>query len=272
MLLNGPQGWRILRIHGHGFNDLEPSATMTWPETIGVSLVPITASTAAFYYACVVPSSQVLGPVLVRGPAESKSVALTFDDGPAPPFTTKILDILRDYKVPATFFVCGKNVERSPAVLERIKAENHTIGNHTYSHPFLYFKTQKRITEEIDRTQTIIERVTGERPKLFRPPYGSRWFGLFPALRERKMPLIQWSDAGFDWRKGYGPAEIARRALKNLTAGSVILLHDGHNAFRPDQFDRASTVAALPTIIEGARKAGLTFVPVQRFLSEQASR
>ena len=222
---------------------------------------------ALFYYACSVPSSQVLGPTLVRGPAAGGGVALTFDDGPARPFTEQILDILRDYNVPATFFVCGKNVERFPDVLRRIHSERHTIGNHTYSHPFLYFKGRRGMAEEIDRTQTAVERVTGLKPSLFRPPYGGRWFGLFDVLAERGMRLVQWSDASFDWKKGNRPADIARLTLRKLKPGSVILLHDGREPCAPHEIDAGVTVQALPAIIEGVRKAGLKFVSIDEFFS-----
>jgi peptidoglycan-N-acetylglucosamine deacetylase len=238
---------------------------MTWLNVIETAAVA--AGMGSLYYACSVPKSQVLGRSLVRGPAEGRKVALTFDDGPAPPFTDQILDILRDHKVPATFFVCGQNVDRNPEALRRIHAEKHGIGNHTYSHPFLYFKSHRRISREIDRTQAAIERVTGIPPRIFRPPYGIRWFGLFPVLRQRGMQLIQWSDAGFDWIEKNSPADIARLSLKGLRAGAVILLHDGRNALPPDQFDRSRTVAALPAIIKGVQKAGFTLVPIQEFVS-----
>jgi peptidoglycan-N-acetylglucosamine deacetylase len=225
------------------------------------------ALSGLLYYACSVPTSQLLGRTLLRGPAASPRVALTFDDGPAPPFTDQILDILREQQVPATFFVCGKNVERHPETLQRIQAEKHCIGNHTYSHPFLYLKSRKQIAQEIDRTQTVIEKFIGCRPKVFRPPYGIRWFGLFPVLRERGMTGVQWSDTGFDWIEKNSSAEIARLTLSRLKAGAVVLLHDGGNVLAPAQFDRSRTVAALPAIIEGARKAGFTFVSVEDFIS-----
>jgi peptidoglycan-N-acetylglucosamine deacetylase len=222
---------------------------------------------AVFYYACAVPRSQILGPTLVHGPAEGGRVALTFDDGPAPPFTEQILDILREYNVPATFFVCGKNVEQFPDLVRRLQSEKHTIGNHTYSHPFLYFKSRARIAEEIDRTQLAIERVTGVRPKLFRPPYGVRWFGLFDVLADRGLEAVQWSDPSFDWKKKNQAADVARLTLREVRAGSVILMHDGREPRSRDGIDAAKTVEALPAIIEGARRAGLRFVPIEEFLS-----
>ncbi len=227
---------------------------------------------AILYYACAVPSSQLLGPAAVRGPSKARSVALTFDDGPAAPFTGEILDILRDYRVPAAFFVCGKNVERFPELVRRIDAEKHVIGNHTFTHSFLYFRSRKRIREEIDRTQKAVERVTGQRPALFRPPYGGRWFGLFDVLRERGMRMVQWSAAGFDWDRRRGAEEVVRATLKNLDAGSIILLHDGREPRPPGRVDAANTVAALPTLIEQVRKAGYSFVPLEEFLPPAADR
>src|SRR5258707_2554771 len=114
-------------------------------------------------YAWSVPQWQIFGPAVVRGRTTGGQVALTFDDGPVAPFTEQILDVLRAKKVTATFFVCGKNVERFPEIVRRIKAEGHTLGNHTYSHPFLYFRSRLDMAREIDRTQEAIEKVAGLR-------------------------------------------------------------------------------------------------------------
>jgi peptidoglycan/xylan/chitin deacetylase (PgdA/CDA1 family) len=217
-----------------------------------------------FWWACSEPSSTFFRPVLIRGPRDGKRVALTFDDGPAEPFTEQVLDILREHRVPATFFVCGKNVERHPELLRRIVAEGHEVGNHTYSHLFVYFKSRRRIAEEIDRTQAIIEKVTNIRPKIFRPPYGARWFGLVPTLLERGMHMILWSATGYDWKKDV--QGITRAALRELKPGAVILLHDGRNALPASKIDRSRTVAALPSIIAGTRQQGYTFAPLREFL------
>lgn len=192
-------------------------------------------------------------------------MALTFDDGPAPPFTAQILDILRDHKVPATFFVCGQNAERYPELVRRIHAEGHALGNHMYSHPFLCFQRRGKTAQEIDRTQEVIEKLTGCRPQLFRPPYGVRWFGLYPVLRERGMHVVQWSDTGYDWENR--AEAIVNAVLRRLRPGSVILLHDGFNVHTPNGcIDRSNTVTALPAILAGGRKAGFTFVSVRDFL------
>jgi peptidoglycan-N-acetylglucosamine deacetylase len=241
---------------------------MNWPLTLVISLI-VAWAIALLYYGCAVPSSQVLGHSLVRGPAGKKRIALTFDDGPTPPVTDQILDILSAYHVTATFFVNGKLVDRFPECLRRIQQAHHSIGNHTYTHLFLYLKSRRRIAREIDRTQDAIERVTGARPELFRCPYGVRWFGLFSVLRHRGMHAIQWSDTGFDWVKKNTPADIARKALENIRDGSVILLHDGCGAHEPEEVNHAGTVAALPAIIEGALEKGFKFVPVSEFLGRR---
>ncbi len=175
-------------------------------------------------------------------------------------------------------------MDRHPDILRRICAEGHTLGNHTYSHPFPYFLPRRRLAEEIDRTQQAIERVTGKRPAVFRPPYGARWFGLYSVVRGRGLKVVQWSDTGYDWKSD--ARATVRAALEHLGPGSVILLHDGQEgtqgflkwAWRevfasdesaaPDSLrpDRSHVVEALPQIIDGARQAGFQFVPLEDFL------
>jgi peptidoglycan/xylan/chitin deacetylase (PgdA/CDA1 family) len=217
-----------------------------------------------FWWACAMPFSTFFRPVLIRGPREGKRVSLTFDDGPARQFTEQILDILREHHVPATFFVCGKKVEEHPDLLRRIVAEGHEVGNHTYSHLFVYFKSRRRMAEEIDRTQAIIEKVIGFRPNIFRPPYGARWFGLVPTLLERGMYLILWSATGYDWKKD--AQGITEAVLQKLQPGAVILLHDGRETRSAGEIDRSRTVLALPGIIATARQQGYTFAPLKDFL------
>jgi peptidoglycan-N-acetylglucosamine deacetylase len=231
----------------------------------GMLVLVVLVSSGIFFCACSVPSSRIFKPVVIRGPEEGRRIVLSFDDGPAPPFTEQILDILREKKVPAVFFVCGQNVDRYPEIARRIVAEGHTLGNHTYSHPFLYFRSQAWMADEIDRTQEVVEKATGVRPWVFRPPYGVRWPGLMSVLGRRGIKLVMWSATGFDWK--CKTDEIIRNILRSLGPGSVILLHDGRAVLPADQFSRSDTVAALSRIIDQAREAGLTFVPLAEFVS-----
>lgn len=266
------------------FSFLGVSDGMTWPT---IELILILAGVAdalamALWYACSWPNSQVLGPALVRGPRTGRRIALTFDDGPSSPHTGQILDILRQYGVRATFFVCGKDVEQHPEIVRRITAEGHALGNHTWSHPYLYFLSRAKMAEEIDRTQKAIQEATGQVAGLFRPPYGGRWFGLYPLLRKRKMRLIQWSVNGQDWK--LGAEGIAASVCAGLSPGAVILLHDGRQApggyfqsllgkDRPSinrghpTAARSETVEALPAILDHARATGFEFVPAEDFCS-----
>jgi peptidoglycan-N-acetylglucosamine deacetylase len=233
---------------------------------LGGIFVLAVAAGGWFFYVCTAPTAQFFKPVLVRGPAEGRKIALTFDDGPAPPFTEKILDILRDRKVPATFFVCGKNVERHPEIVRRIAQDGHTLGNHTFSHPFLYFCSRQKIADEIERTQIAVERAAGVRPSVFRPPYGSRWLGLMGVLRAQGMKLVMWSATGYDWK--FQTSGVVRSALEELAPGAVVLLHDGHGVYPPQEFDRSNTVQALPEIIDKAREAGFDFVELSQFFPD----
>lgn len=200
----------------------------------------------AVWYLVAAPQSQLLGPAFARGSAHSGAVALTFDDGPGED-TPVILDLLRQHGAVATFFLCGSNVQRYPEIARRIVLEGHEIGNHTYSHPRLLAKTPGRIALEIDRAQRAIAHWTGCRPNLFRPPYGLRWFGLFPILKSRGFTAVMWSVNGLDWRT---PAQhIAARVLEQSRPGAIILLHDGVPPGEPGR--RRETVAALPQIIKG---------------------
>ncbi len=207
-------------------------------------LLPLGVLAAIVYYAVAAPASQWLGRTLVRGNPAAGTIALTFDDGPGEA-TPLILEILRKADVRATFFLCGQNVERFPEHARRIAEEGHEIGNHTHSHPYFLWKTPGKIAWEIDRAQEVIVSRTGHRPRLFRPPYGLRWFGLFPILHGRELTAVMWSVSGRDWRL---PATgIAGRILRKANGGSIILLHDGCPP--GERGDRRQTAAALEEIV-----------------------
>ena len=204
------------------------------------------------------PQATLLGPALVRGgdPAE---VLLTFDDGPSVPYTGQILDILRAHGVKATFFLCGANAERYPELVRRIRDEGHEIGNHTWSHPYLYLASRAKMAAEIDRTQDILEKITGTRPVWFRPPFGVRGFPMRGILAVRGMKMMLWSDRGYDGE--LDAAAIAATTLAQLQPGAIVLLHDGFEAKAPALVDRSATVSALPEIIAGVRRAGYRLAP-----------
>jgi len=207
-------------------------------------VTPFLGLAAVLGFAMAAPGSQLLGRTLVRGEGTAARIALTFDDGPGEA-TPLILDILKKAGIRATFFLCGQNVDRFPELARRIAAEGHEIGNHTYSHPYRVWKMPGRIAWEISRTSDTIERETGCRPKLFRPPYGVRWFGLFPVLKRHELTPVMWSVSGGDWKL---PApQIAERVIARTKPGAIILLHDGVPL--SEVGDRKETAKALEEIV-----------------------
>jgi len=191
-----------------------------------------------------------------------KQIFLTFDDGPSAPFTDQILDILKEYKVPASFFVCGKNAERYPEIARRIMRDGHTIGNHSYSHS-RFLSLMGCLSGEIEKTQDVIQNITGVGAKFFRPPYGYVRPWLKNYLGKKDYQLVLWDIQIYDWQKP--PAAIlVKRALQKIRPNVVILLHDGDGT-RP-LCDRSQTVLALPSIIQSFKERGYEFGKIQQTL------
>ncbi|MER8105993.1 polysaccharide deacetylase family protein [Kitasatospora sp. NPDC094016] len=189
-----------------------------------------------------------------RGGGQPLQVALTFDDGPCPPYTDRILDILRSYRVTASFFCVGLNAVGYPTTLRRIAEEGHTLGNHTWSHPFLPDLGQDELAFQVEATATAISRITGLRPRLVRPPYGAGRPEVLDWFVERDLVCVLWDNDSRDWAAP-GAAEITERVVRQVHHGPIALLHDGGG-------DRSQTVAALPGIIEQFLSEEYAFVGV----------
>jgi peptidoglycan-N-acetylglucosamine deacetylase len=228
---------------------------------IGASLAMTSAS---LYYATVSVRSQWLGRTYWRGRTDRNAVALTFDDGPSPD-TEGILDVLAEHKLSATFFMIGREVESFPGIAQRVFAEGHDVGNHSYSHPFYLFQRSSETRDQIKRAQDVIAETIGFTPRLSRPPYGVRTPAYFGAARALGLHTVQWDVAGFDWKR-HSPSQIADNVLRKVRPGSIILLHDGDSSKKRD---RKNTVAALPLIIKGLRDHDLQIAPLSQLLPEK---
>ncbi|MFF5858127.1 polysaccharide deacetylase family protein [Streptomyces sp. NPDC012751] len=189
-----------------------------------------------------------------HGRRDTPRIALTFDDGPDPVHTRRILEILDRYGVRATFFCVGHHVAALPDEVRRIASAGHELGNHSWSHPFLPDLTPHQLREQIDRTAETVARVTGEAPLWFRPPYGALTPEVLAALDGHPSTLALWDVDSRDWARP-GPQRIAETVLKAAAPGSVVLMHEGAG-------DRGQTVRALPSIIEGLLERGLEPVTV----------
>ncbi|CCW34157.1 glycosyl transferase [Chthonomonas calidirosea] len=215
-----------------------------------------------------------------------KEVLLTFDDGPDPEWTPKILDILKRYRVPAVFFVCGRNAEAFPYLIKREWEEGHLIGNHTWDHPELDELPAAQQIVELNATQRVIQAITGHSTVLFRPPYGG---DVEPTTGSEIRPLVLAGKLNYitvgemddpqDWRlydlkPGTGTPDpsrprsvesIVNDVLNQIGSGSVVLLHDAGG-------DRSRTVAALPQIITRLRARGYRFVDLPHLVSIPRTR
>lgn len=211
------------------------------------------------------------------GAADPKAIALTFDDGPDPVWTPRILDVLRQNGVPATFFVIGENALEQPSLLRRMVAEGHVLGNHTYTHPNLAGASETETAFELSTNERLVEAYTGRRMSLFRAPY----FGdAEPTTADELIPALRAQQAGYtivglhvdteDWQRP--PADtILRTALSEIgsvtpdRSANIVLLHDGGG-------DRAETVAALPRLIAALRAQGYHFVTVPQLVGVTAAQ
>jgi len=204
--------------------------------------------------------------------ASHKKIALTFDDGPDPRWTPKILDVLKEKHAPAAFFVIGEDAAKSPGILKREYSEGNSIGNHTYTHPVLDEISPTQLRWELNLTQRLIESTLGVKSILFRPPYG---IDHQPEYAEEVAQLPVAQDMGYlivgqkidphDWRQPYGkqvPAhEIIDAVLRQAESGNIVLFHDGGG-------DRSQTVAALPVIIDQLRARGYQIVSVPELVNK----
>ena len=202
-------------------------------------------------------NSSVFGRVLTHLPGDEPLVSLTFDDGPNPEATPRILDVLRREGVRATFFVLGRHAERWPELVRRAALGGHQLGNHGYHHRKLHRRTPGYVRDDLTRGTEQIVRASGVRPRHFRAPHGFRSPWVTPIASSLGQRTVGWSLGVWDSSRP-GADVIAARALDGMRAGSILLLHDG-DGYDPAG-DRGQTADALPAIIDGLRTRGLRFM------------
>jgi len=243
-----------------------------------VAAVALLAGAAYFAYETVEsPANQLLGPTVVRGSAAHRVVALTFDDGPNPPYTERILDVLKDANVPATFFVVGQAAAAHPASLRRIVREGHALGNHSWDHAHLNLLARGAIERELRRTSDAVFAATGIRPQYMRPPFGARSFTVIDEARREGYTVVMWSDAlSQDWER-LDDDVIADRVVRAVRPGSIVVLHDGNRGLvcvpaAPARCDRSQAARATRTIVARLRAAGYRLVTIPQLLADAPGR
>jgi len=201
-------------------------------------------------------NSRIFGPTLGRLSASESVVALTFDDGPNPMATPRVLDELGREGVSATFFLLGRHVDRWPHLARAVVDAGHQVGNHGFHHRKLHLRGPAYVRLDIALGTDAIERATGVRPAFFRAPHGFRSPWVTPIAARMGQRTVGWTLGVWDSARP-GADAIARRAIAGVVPGCILLLHDG-DGYDPEG-DRTQTAAALPTIIGALRDRGYRF-------------
>src|SRR5215213_2123640 len=223
----------------HGIRNTGQVGPLTWPKLLGRRSGPL------------VRAAPAARPARASASRSAGVVYLTFDDGPTPTWTPRVLDLLARSRARATFFVVGRSVATWPGLVRRAYAAGHGVGNHTWSHRRLTGLRGRSLTAEVGATSAVIGRATGARPRCLRPPYGTVDAASVYQARALGLRLTMWDVDPYDWRRP-GAGVIAGRVLSRVGSGDVVLLHDGGG-------DRSQTVAALQQVLASLSARGFGF-------------
>lgn len=197
-----------------------------------------------------------------RGPKTARRMALTFDDGPDPTWTPRILDVLSARDVRATFFVIGERAVRSPDLVRAMTHAGHEVANHSWSHPNLWFCSPRRTATEIERAHRLLIELTGSAPRYFRPPWGIVNAPMFSVLRRHGLTCVFWS-AQPEGLRPVSAALQAQRVLARARPGAIVDLHDAEGTPAAPQ----RVHEALPAMIDGLRRDGYELTTVSELLA-----
>ena len=228
------------------------------PALIGTGLTAAAAASAG--YQSMAPTGQWYGCTFAGGMRGSKQIALTYDDGPNDPHTMKLLDVLAKHGVRATFFMIGHYVQQRPDIARAVAQAGHFVGNHTFTHPLLIFKSAEQTRTELVKWRSALQDAIGEHSNLFRPPFGGRRPATLRVARSLGLETVMWNVTGYDWNAPPA-AVIEKKVARQMRGGDVILLHDGgHRAMGAD---RAQTVIATDSLIHQYKDQGYEFVTTE---------
>jgi peptidoglycan/xylan/chitin deacetylase (PgdA/CDA1 family) len=238
--------------------------TLAWPAaTCGAAVTGLLA------HATFAPASTFWGPVISRAPdADGAGVALTFDDGPTPGSTDRILDTLGELRVRAAFYVIGRSARRWPGLVERMHAEGHLVGNHTLDHShFGLFRRDGYWNSQVAEADEAIREIIGVRPATFRPPMGIKTAHVAGAARSAGHKVITWTRRAFDGL-GTSAGRIVARLGPRAESGDILMLHDGVDP--NTRRDPAPTVQSIRPLVEQLRARGLEPRPLDEMLGISA--
>jgi peptidoglycan/xylan/chitin deacetylase (PgdA/CDA1 family) len=219
-------------------------------------------------YQSMAPTAQWYGRTFIGLDRGSRQIALTYDDGPNDPHTERLLEILANHNVRATFFLIGRYVQHQPQIARAIVQAGHVVGNHTFTHPLLIFKSESEIRQELTQCRNALQDAIGRPSNLFRPPFGGRRPAVLRVARELGLDPVMWNVTGYDWNAPPAAA-IERKVAKQIRGGDIILLHDGGH--KQMGADRSQTVLATDHLITRYRAEGHEFVTIPQMI-EKLSR
>jgi peptidoglycan-N-acetylglucosamine deacetylase len=245
-----------------------------WLLTAPAALASLTGLTI---YGAAYPRAQLFGPTVCYT-TSPRRLAITFDDGPNPVITPKLLNLLDRFQARATFFLIGRYAREGPDLVRELSARGHVIGNHTQTHANLFWLGPAQIRDELRRCQDAIANASGVPAKWFRPPWGLRNPALAGAARALDLRVIMWSLIPGDWRARTDEwlidnmepiAKHAKQAAARAVSGDILCLHDGSH--RGQNADRTHTLAALEYWLPRWRDLGLEFVTIEEAVRTPAS-
>ncbi|MDD5085695.1 MAG: polysaccharide deacetylase family protein [Candidatus Omnitrophica bacterium] len=195
-----------------------------------------------------------------------KVVAITFDDGPSPVWTPKILNELKQANIKATFFMLGMHVEKYPEIARQVAEEGHEIGNHSYDHHGLIYYTNEELETEVNRAEKVIKDATGVKTIYFRPPKAWVTDSEKNKLKEMGYKVVLWSLNSKDWVT-FDNKYMIKYILNNIRPGDIILFHDSGGVFSTEGGDRHETVLTIQRLAEKLREKGYKFVTITELLN-----
>jgi peptidoglycan/xylan/chitin deacetylase (PgdA/CDA1 family) len=227
------------------------------------------AVAAAVGYQSMAPTGQWYGQTFTGLKRGSRQIALTYDDGPNDPHTLRLLEVLAKHAAKATFFLIGRYVRHRPDIALEIVKSGHSVGNHTFTHPLLIFKSDAEIRKELSECHAALSDAVGEHSNLFRPPFGGRRPAVLRIARELGLEPVMWSVTGYDWNAP-SVEVIERKVTKQIRGGDVVLLHDGGHAQLGA--DRSQTVLATDHLLTRCKAEGYEFVTISEMMAKSAVR
>ncbi|MBR4909449.1 MAG: polysaccharide deacetylase family protein [Acidaminococcaceae bacterium] len=199
--------------------------------------------------------------------AESgRYIALTFDDGPYPPYTDRLLDVLKEKKIHVTFFLVAEQAQKYPELVKRMAAEGHTVGLHAFRHRDFLKLTGQEAQENLALGKKVLHDITGTDPVYWRPPHGFRDVSVMKLAVRECLTVVNWSAAPRDWT-GIDRQEIYNRVMDKAEAGAIVLLHDGDSPFY--KASRQATIDAVGPLIDSLREKGYHLVSLEEYVQRE---